>query len=280
MSPRFLSSYSRDDGFAFASSTQDGFDEFFTGERVCPPHIVPRGSSWRRAWLVILTLGGAGWGWMQLPETMKAPVHDAVVPALSTLVAQLTTGHASQPAPAPAPEMAQTPTPPHMPAPLDTQEIAPAPGAEAGTQVSQDPATATVGDEGDTAAPSSEEAAGGEESKTAVVERLPPPTVDPADRDAARALAVGLHPDLSRVLLKKLTATDYANARKAITSALAGTPDDSTYIWPRGADRKHAQFEVRFVAGAPKDCRRYVVTIIKDRWSTTARAMEKCASGV
>lgn len=278
MSPRFLSSYSSDDGFAFASSTQDGFDEFFTGERVCPPHLVPRGSSWRRAWLVILTLGGSGWGWTQLPETAKAPIYEAVVPALSTLVAQLASERALQPAP--APEMAQTPASPHMPAPLDAQEIAPAPGAQAGTQISQDPAPAPVGDEGNAAAPSSEEAAGGEESKTAVAERLPPPTVDPADRDAARALAAGLHPGLSRVLLKKLTAADYANARKAITSALAGTPDDGTYIWPREADRKHAQFEVRFVAGALKDCRRYVVTILKDRWSTTAGAMEKCVSSV
>ncbi len=278
MSPRFLSSYSSDDGLAFASSTRDGFDEFFTGEQVCPPHLVPRGSSWRRAWLVILTLGGTGWGWMQLPETAKAPLHEAVGSALSTLVAQLTRAHALQPAP--APEMAQTQASPQMPAPLDGQEIAPAPGAQAGTQISQEPAAATVGDEGDAAAPSSEEAAGDDESKAAVAERLPPPTVDPADRDAARAIAVGLHPDLSRVLLKRLSAADYANARKAITSALAGTPDDGTYIWPREGDRKRAQFEVRFVAGAPKDCRRYVVTIIKDRWSTTARAMEKCASGV
>lgn len=274
MSPRFLSSYSSDDGLAFVS--QDRLDEFFTGERVCPPHLVPRGSSWRRAWLVILMLGGTGWGWMQLPEMAKATIHEAVVSALSTLVAQLTSGRASQPAA--APEMVQTPASPQMPASLDAQEIAQAPGAQAGTQISQDPAAATVGDEGDAAEPSSENAAGGEESKTA--ERLPPPTVDPADRHAARALAAGLHPDLSRVLLKKLTAADYANARKAITSALAGTPDDGTYIWPREADRKHAQFEVRFVAGAPKDCRRYVVTIIKDRWSTTARAMEKCVSGV
>lgn len=278
MSPRFLSSYSSDDGLAFASSTRDGFDEFFTGEQVCPPHLVPRGSSWRRAWLVILTLGGTGWGWMQLPETARAPLHEAVGSALSTLVAQLTRAHASQPAP--APEMAQTQASPQLPAPLDGQEIAPAPGAQAGTQISQEPAAATVGDGGDAAAPSSEEAAGDDESKAAVAERLPPPTVDPADRDAARALAVGLHPDLSRVLLKRLSAADYANARKAITSALAGTPDDGTYIWPREGDRKRAQFEVRFVAGAPKDCRRYVVTIIKDRWSTTARAMEKCASGV
>ena len=195
MSPRFLSSYSSDDGLAFAS--QDRLDEFFTGERVCPPHLVARGSSWRRAWLVILMLGGTGWGWMQLPEMAKAPIHEAVVSALSTLVAQLTSGRASQPAA--APEMVQTPASPQLPASLDAQEIAPAPGAQTGTQISQDPAAATVGNEEDTAAPQSEEAAGDEESKTA--ERLPPPTVDPADRHAARALAAGLHPDLSRVLL-------------------------------------------------------------------------------
>ena len=41
---------------------------------------------------------------------------------------------------------------------------------------------------------------------------LPPPTPDPADPYQMRASAVGLHPDLSRVLLTRLSPTDYRNA--------------------------------------------------------------------
>jgi hypothetical protein len=35
-------------------------------------------------------------------------------------------------------------------------------------------------------------------------------------------------------------------------------------------------FQVRFVAGAAPGCRRYVVTVTKDGWLTTALPMEKC----
>lgn len=92
-----------------------------------------------------------------------------------------------------------------------------------------------------------------------------------------RAEAVGLHPDLSRVLLERLTATDYRNAGIAIRTATAETPDGEVYVWPRKPKPDLALFQVQFVAGAAPDCRRYVVTVIlNDGWSTTALPMEKC----
>ncbi len=92
-----------------------------------------------------------------------------------------------------------------------------------------------------------------------------------------RAEAVGLHPELSRVLLARLTETDYRNAGVAIQTAVAETPDNAVYIWPRQRKSGLALFQISFVPGAAApDCRRYVVTIAKDGWLTTALPMEKC----
>ena len=105
---------------------------------------------------------------------------------------------------------------------------------------------------------------------------LPPPFADPTDPNQKRALAAGLHPDLSRALLARLSVADYSNAKTAIQTALAETSDDEVYTWPREATGKRAQFEVKFVAGSSAACRRYVVIVTKDRWSTTAPPIEKC----
>lgn len=91
-----------------------------------------------------------------------------------------------------------------------------------------------------------------------------------------RAEAVGLHPGLSRALLSRLTKTDYRNARFAIKTALAKTSDRDVFVWPRKTQPELAMFQVRFVPGAPSNCRRYIVEIAKDGWLTTARPMEKC----
>jgi hypothetical protein len=107
---------------------------------------------------------------------------------------------------------------------------------------------------------------------------LSPPTVDPADPYQKRAAAVGLHPDLSRVLLKRLSPTDYRNAGIAIQTAVAKTPDDAVFVWPRQRKPELALFQVHFVRGGAPDCRRYVVTVTKDGWSTTAPPMEKCGT--
>ena len=91
-----------------------------------------------------------------------------------------------------------------------------------------------------------------------------------------RAAAVGLHPDLSRALLARLSAADYRNAGIAIKTALAETAETAIYVWPRQRKPEEALFKVRFVPGAPAGCRRYVVTVTKDGWLTTALPMEKC----
>jgi hypothetical protein len=116
-------------------------------------------------------------------------------------------------------------------------------------------------------------AAGADEPAAAPLE---PPSIDPADIYQVRALAVGLHPGLSRVLLARLSPDDYRNAGVAIQKAVAETPDSGVFVWPRQRKPELALFHVRFVPGAAPDCRRYVVTVTKDGWLTTALPMEKC----
>ena len=103
-----------------------------------------------------------------------------------------------------------------------------------------------------------------------------PPAPAPADPNQARATAAGLHSELSRVLLARLSTDDFRNAKAAIDTALAETADDDALVWPRQRKAEQALFKVHFVPGAASDCRRYVVTIAKDGWSTTALPMERC----
>jgi hypothetical protein len=107
---------------------------------------------------------------------------------------------------------------------------------------------------------------------------------DPAGRDPAppgdpirrRGENAGLHPDLSRALLMRLGDADFRNAAQAIATAVAETPDNGEHVWPIRAASGLALFRVYFVAGAGEGCRRYVVTIAKDGWLTTALPMERC----
>src|SRR4029077_20964018 len=71
--------------------------------------------------------------------------------------------------------------------------------------------------------------------------------VDPADPYQKRAAAVGLHPKLSRVLLARLSATDYRNAGVAIETAVAKTPDIATFVWPRQRTPELELFQHLFV---------------------------------
>ena len=101
---------------------------------------------------------------------------------------------------------------------------------------------------------------------------------DAASHDVhrARAEAAGLNPDISRALLMRFSENDFRNARIAIDRAVAKTPDGGVFVWPRQRKPKDALFQVKFVEGAGPDCRRYVVTVTMDNWSTTALPMEKC----
>jgi hypothetical protein len=151
----------------------------------------------------------------------------------------------------PAPASAMTPPPPAAAQPLPTVTVANAPGE---AEESQSAGTQGKPHVSDAYAP-------------------PPPTTDPYRK---KAEAAGLHPDLSRVVLARLTPADYRNAAFAIDKAIRTIPDDGSLTWPRTRKAGTAIFNVHFVEGAGGDCRRYVVTITKDRWTSTALPMEKC----
>lgn len=102
------------------------------------------------------------------------------------------------------------------------------------------------------------------------------PDASAHDSYRARAEAAGLNPDISRSLLMRFSPNDFRNARIAIERAVAKTPDGGVFVWPRQRKPKEALFQVKFVEGAGPDCRRYVVTVTMDNWTTTASPMEKC----
>lgn len=107
----------------------------------------------------------------------------------------------------------------------------------------------------------------------------PPAAAEPAPLAPyqKRAVAAGLHPDLSRDLLDKLSDSDWRNAADAVRKALAEHGDDTVVTWPGRAAQGRAAFTVHFVAGAGEGCRRFVVVIAKAGWETTAPPMEACA---
>jgi surface antigen len=114
------------------------------------------------------------------------------------------------------------------------------------------------------------------EAAPPVEERLPPPAVAPNNPLQTRAASIGLHPGISAALLGRMSDGDFRNAAYAIATALAETPDTATFVWPARRKPDHALFTVKFVSGAPPECRRYVVTVTKDNWLTTALPMEHC----
>lgn len=91
-----------------------------------------------------------------------------------------------------------------------------------------------------------------------------------------RAEAAGLHPDLSLALLERLSNNDFKNAALAIEMALRELEDNAVLVWPRQRAPNEALYVIHFVTGAGPNCRRYVVAIDKDRWSTTAQPVERC----
>jgi hypothetical protein len=116
------------------------------------------------------------------------------------------------------------------------------------------------------------------ESLGAAYSETPEPAEDPKDASPKRkrAIAAGLGPDLPNVLLTRLSKADLKNAAYAIKTALAKTADDARFSWPPKPSSQQALFEVRFVPGASSGCRRYIVTVTKDRWTSTSAALERC----
>ncbi len=233
-----------------------------TGERICPPR--SRGLMATLANIVIAMAAGiSAWQAYANRDAIASYFPSATAePAAPPLVSAPDANRLASAEPAAGAPLAPT-------AEAASHEIEDAPGSATGQSVEAAP-------HGQLALP-----AAAEDSDTLQeVPPLPAPVVDPKDLYQKKAMAVGLHPDISRAVLKRLTSADYRNAGIAVRTAIAETPEDGTYAWPRKAGVKLALFEVHFVKGASGDCRRYVVTVTKDGWSTTAPPMEKCGVSI
>ena len=228
--------------------------EIFPGDRFGPPPIDMGGKAMRRGVVVVLLALGAGWALLDDPTSW-------------TSWRSLVTSIAPKASPrSPAAEFTEPERAPTSPTGTATEFVQPTVSHEI---AAAPPAAITA-----LAAPSIRREENSREDQP--VMPLPPPAIDPADPYQKRAAAVGLHPDLSRVLLARLSPTDYYNAGIAIEMAIAETPDTAVFVWPRQRKPDLALFQIRFVAGAAPECRRYVVAITKDGWLTTALPMEKC----
>jgi hypothetical protein len=232
-----------------------GHGELSAGERIGRP-LPSRGRKLLVRGLAFLIMLGCGWGLMQNPAWLEWSMAQATA-AYRAVEHQM----ANRPEPATiAASSARLSAPAVQPPTMDPpRPLPPLPVAETAPPVTTAslPPAASKPDEPQ-------------------VTPLPPPSIDPLDPLQKRADAVGLHPNLSRVLLGQLSPEDYRNAETAIRTAIAETPDTGVFAWPRQRKPELAHFQVRFVAGAAPGCRRYVVTITKDRWSTTALPMERC----
>ncbi|MBS0242984.1 MAG: hypothetical protein JSS20_12465 [Proteobacteria bacterium] len=254
--------------FIQGAGVRNAIDEAFSfapDERVGAPLASRRGRAVRRA-VLLAAVGSAGAGVCWYPEGAEQ-LWTGLVEFAASLPATLPeqtarAGSASSPLPAPsvakivrpAPEMEQnrlTAAPPAQ-APISPTDLVAAPPAA--SPAAEPQATATLAETPPDAPP-------------------PPAWVDPLQK---RAESVGLHPDISPAILKRLSETDWRNAGIAIRKALAETPDNAVLVSPPKRDAGRAQFRIEFVPGGAASCRRYVVTIARDGWASTALPVEKC----
>lgn len=237
------------------------------GEPLYPPR--ERGSSMLSASLVLLVLFGGGWALLNVPDDWLAQLGERVAALTRMLDGRNSpTGEGAIAEPAPMGAAEALPPQPQSAEAHAMPTVEPHATIAADAPVPPDAApveTASI----DEAAPEEE----------AAPQPLPPPQIDPKDPYQRRAMAAGLHPDLSRTLLARLSAADYRNAAYAVDTAIAKTADGAEFLWPRQRKPQQALFRVHFVKGAAiEGCRRYVVTVAKDGWSTTALPMERCAA--
>jgi hypothetical protein len=251
-------------------------DELLPGERIGPPLGGARGKTVFKGGLLLTVVCAVGWGilgdqsWRQwLPAETATKLSRLIerVGARLETQAQPTARIAAVPNRGdPLAKPAALEPLPSTAVPAAPPIAVPPPPPLAASKAAPEPSPVTTG----ALPPSASAGAPGQP--------LAAPTVDPANPYQVRAAAVGLHPDLSSVLLARLSATDYRNAGYAIETAVKETSDTAVFVWPRQRKPELALFRVRFVAGAATGCRRYVVTVVKDGWSTTAMPMEKCKS--
>jgi hypothetical protein len=239
--------------------------ELHSGDRICAAPDACSGNGLLRAYLFIFAILAGGW--MLIDAQSVQQIWASATAAIAPLASYSAPAQdASAPAPAlPTAEANAAPMPAVAESssqslqPLNSREVTIAPSALDEAPQSQSPTDSSTSN-----------TSGHAQAQAPEDEHLSP--------DQMRASKVGLNPDLSPVVLAQLSPTDYHNAAIAIRTALAKTPDGEVFVWPRQRKPELALFRVRFVAGAASDCRRYVVTITKHRWSTTALPMEKCGS--
>lgn len=253
----------------FESSDDDAFQwsaapELESGERICEPLDAPRGSTF---WPAALVIAAA------LTTALVLAQFPAATSALKQAASALTSGPVQDARTSPTlprANLADTPASPVAAADPDAADPQPPAVAATGDAAVLPPAAAGEADApGETASQASD--------PSADVEPLPKPVADPKDPNQKRALAAGLHPDISKALLARMTAADFNNARNVVEKALLQGGDSGVLFAPRTDGKSGlAFFEVKFVAGAAPGCHRYIVIITKDRWSTTAPPMERC----
>lgn len=289
------------DGFDDPFEAHDHFSSFelSPGERVCPPPSRSGGGAKFAGALLLLIALGCGWAFYGNPGSLEGLLPEKVASLISELRGKpqfgsemLEQAFAESPMAPDDKDASQDRVPgieESAPAAIESATTKPLDRIEAelkdngkpeagGTPPAEGPGEATGSAKEPVTINTAAVPEQAEERDEPEVTPLPPADPDPADPLQMRAAEVGLHPGLSRVLLSKLTATDYRNAAIAIKTALAKTADDAVYVWPRQRTPELALFKVHFVPGAAPGCRRYVVTITKDGWSTTALPMENCDS--
>lgn len=229
-----------------------GGEAFFAGERVCPPPDVEREPVNPIPLIYAGFAAAIAFGWFVVAEPLRTRETKADVATAISATPSIDPVAAS---PAAIDQSFQT---------VDVASTKTDAALAAAPELAQSEAVETV-------APLTQ-------SDEATPVKLPEPVADPSNPLQKRALAVGLHPDVSAALLKRMSKTDFKNAGLAIKTALLKTPFGDVLSYPDAPGSDQALFEIKFVRGSSDDCRRYVVTVTKDRWSTTAPAMEKCGT--
>jgi hypothetical protein len=259
-------SYSADEFPSFMISESDAdfaSQNFYAGEPVCPQpsrrlEIVPY------TYLFLLIAATVGCAFATDAETRQEWTSK-----FERIASSLATSEQAPSVPLPTKEIASADTPGSTPLAPPTPVPPPAAIAPPSLPLPEVTVAAAPGDTNDDEA----------DAKTPAKPHLydayapPRPSNDPLRKKAETA---GLHPDLSRAVLARLTSTDYRNAAYAIGKAIKTVPNNGEFVWPHKRKAGLAVFTVHFVQGAGRDCRRYVVTVTKDRWTSTALPMEKC----
>ena len=239
-------------------------ENFIAGERICPPRAGSGGNAMLRAYVVIFIALGGGWallgkqsnwqGWASAETAVVSPFVDRVTPAAAPNVRPANRRHRRN-----------NPPSSHRPRHCNhwrLKEIAAAPGDAVQSRRKRCRLLATPAATDELRRP-----------QPCHHQRPTPPTLIKCVRRQSAFIRI-----YRESCLAKLSPADYRNAGIAIQTAVAKTPDNGVFIWPRQRKPDLALFEVHFVPGAAPDCRRYVVTVTKDGWSTTALPMEKCGS--